>query len=768
MPMQKHINILKKTYFIGFVWLLSLLGVQAQQIKLTVLDADTKEPVSYAHVKLEEVNSQEVKLCFATFEGVASVKITSCSVLSVQAMGYKLYQDTICASNSSEYKVYLHQDIFSLDELVVTATRTQKSLKDVPVITQVINAKEIENKGIDNVQVLLETALPGIEFQRHGTSQDIDIQGLGGRNILILVDGERLAGETRGNIDYERINTADIQKVEIIKGASSALYGSQAMGAVVNIITKNYHQKFYVELLSGFKTNSERNFTDIKAKDPNANLKRNLDRGNNEHNLLFGFNLKSWKAKTVLSLKNIDGYTLYDTDSLLKKFVDYDTIVQAPRNTEPTGIEGEKQFSITQKVSYQWSEKLKAEANIKYYNRHKYDFYEEDKKHDYFDDIGYGLKLSYDNLKNFSFNLSFNSDTYNKYDYKERLSRADLNYKDRFLNPKAILVYKWNNHQSLLGLEFLKENLLTDMFVYGQLIDKRANTYTVFLQDDFQWTEKLSLVTGVRGQYNTAFEFQFTPKLALMYAFYKLKIRANYAMGYRSPGLKELYMNWNHLDMFMIEGNPDLRPETNHYTSLSAEYTQNKFNASVSVFNNAFQNKIDGQWADNQTIYRYANTNRSRLYGCDATAKVQLGQFSLSGSYSYVNEAKRKEGIRLSAISPHTANAQVAYRLNKANYRLNVNLGMRYIGTKDFFVQEDLIRATDTISAYYPVAYKGYVIGRVAIHQQFYKSVAITAGIENLFNYKAPMVTFNSYTGNRRLFFIKIALKFDKFLNKII
>ncbi len=755
----------KASWFLLCLFWAGFLSAQSRQMQ--VLDKATLEPVAFAHIKVQAISSEKVTGYLANEKGVFSVFVKAKSVVTIQAMGYKILQDTLVPQKHNQYKFFLEQDILNLDEFVVTATRTDKHLKDAPVITQVITSKEIENKGINSIENVLQTALPGIEFQRHGTSKDVDVQGLGGRNILVLVDGERLAGETRGNIDYDRINTQDIQKVEIVKGASSALYGSQAMGAVINIITKKSKKKWYAELSTQQKTNSERNFKDIRYNDANKQLKKDLDRRNSEYNLLLGFNSKKWRSKTLLNFKNTDGYTLLNQDSVIeKRYVKHDTVVYQKNNNLPTGVEGGKQLSASQKFSYQFNKKWKAEGEIHAYLRHKYDFYKEDKKHDYFKDFGYNLKLEYDNLDRLSMLVSFASDVYKKYDYKERLQDAELNYRDRFFNPKALINYQYRRHQLLLGVEALRKTLLTDRFVYGTLVDKKSDTYTLFFQDDFKFTERLTCVIGGRGQYNTAFQFQFTPKLSLMYALKQWRFRANYAMGYRAPGLKELYMNWNHFDMFRIIGNEHLKPETNQYTSVSTEYTRNNFNMSLSVFYNAFKNKISGIWANNQTIYRYDNIENTQLYGCDWSAKIKLGHFVVSGAYSYVNERNTSEAVRLSAISPHTANMQVQYAFSRPNYRFNVNWGMRYIGEKDFFVQDELEIGGQSVNDYYPVNYKGYMISRLAVQQEFINAVSCVVGVENLFNYKAPRVTFNSYTGTGRLFFVKLTVKVEQLYNK--
>ncbi len=741
------------------------LTVYSQTYNIRVIDLQTHEAIPYAVAKIKNLSTNKMQVVEASESGELQFTCKPPFTLQINYFGYKQFSDTI--KNHKKYaRVSLEQDVFNIDDVVVTATRTNVLLKDAPVITHVVNQKEIETKGISSIETLLETALPGIEFQRHGASQDVDIQGLGGRNVLVLVDGERLAGETRGNIDYNRINTSDIQKVEIIKGAASALYGSQAMGAVINIITKKSRQKIFAEVSSGYKSRHEMNFKNPQKNDPNYELKKNLDKHNLENNILLGFNLGAWQSKTTFSLKTTDGFNIYDTDSLVKRYVEYDTVVYDKKNPNPVGIEGGKQFSIGQKIGYKFSEKLSAEANVNYYDRHKYDFYQEDKKHDYFNDIGYSAKVLYDNKINTTINLSFSADIYNKYDYKERLHKADLNYKDQFINPKLLITRKLNKHLALFGAEYHHEALMTDMFVYGELINKYNDTYTIFLQDEFSMN-KMKLTAGFRGQYNSAFKFQVTPKLSFMYSLENMRIRANYSMGYRAPGLKELYMNWNHLDMFMIKGNADLRPEINHYASVSAEYIKQNFRASVTVFNNYFKDKIGGQWSDNQSVYSYANVEHSNLTGGDIFAKIKQGNFIFSGSYSYVQENNRDEDIRLSVISPHTGNMQISYVLNKQNYSMNLTLGAKYIGAKHFYVQDQLTVGKDTIDAYYPVDYKGYTIFRVSLHQQFYNCIGLNWGVENLLNYQAPMATFNSYVGIGRTYFVKINMNLIKLYNKI-
>ena len=117
-----------------------------------------------------------------------------------------------------------------LKEVVVTATRAAKNLKDVPITVQVITAEDIRKSQATNFQSFLESEFAGINFTYDGGMPNINMLGFGGKYVLFLMDGERMAGETFDNIDYNRIDLDNIERIEIIKGASSSLYGSNALG----------------------------------------------------------------------------------------------------------------------------------------------------------------------------------------------------------------------------------------------------------------------------------------------------------------------------------------------------------------------------------------------------------------------------------------------------------------------------------------------------------------------------------------------------------
>ena len=126
-----------------------------------------------------------------------------------------------------------------LEQVVVTGTRTPKLLANTPVLTKLITADDIMKTDATNLRDVLQQVIPGIEFSYAMNQQvHMNFSGFGGQSMLILVDGERLAGETMDDVDFTRIGMDNVDHIEIVKGAASALYGSNAAGGVINIITK--------------------------------------------------------------------------------------------------------------------------------------------------------------------------------------------------------------------------------------------------------------------------------------------------------------------------------------------------------------------------------------------------------------------------------------------------------------------------------------------------------------------------------------------------
>jgi outer membrane receptor for ferrienterochelin and colicins len=173
--------------------------------------------------------------------------------LYVSLLGYETQEKVITISGGENIQDFILKTAnINLNEVVVTGTRSEKMLKNVPVITQVIYGRQMLSLGITTVTGALQNMVPGLDVSQFGTRTSITMQGMNSKYVLFLIDGERIAGEVNGDIDYSMLNMENIERIEIIKGAASSLYGSNAIGGVINIITKRITESFEGKLYSRY------------------------------------------------------------------------------------------------------------------------------------------------------------------------------------------------------------------------------------------------------------------------------------------------------------------------------------------------------------------------------------------------------------------------------------------------------------------------------------------------------------------------------------
>lgn len=185
-----------------------------------VLDKLTNEPIVGAHVIAEP--SQVIAV--TNFDGSYVIKGVDEDdrVLKVTMVGYKEATKSIF-KGKNHLDFALEELVCDFSEVVVTGTRTLKTLQNTPVLTKLINNKQIQASGASSALDALEFALPGLNFSRNPHNVSMEIQGLGNRYVLVLLDGQRLTGETLDQVNMSRINADDIEKIEVLGGAASAL-----------------------------------------------------------------------------------------------------------------------------------------------------------------------------------------------------------------------------------------------------------------------------------------------------------------------------------------------------------------------------------------------------------------------------------------------------------------------------------------------------------------------------------------------------------------
>ena len=307
---------------------------------------------------------------------------------------------------------------YNMNEVVVTATRTPLMLKDTPIITRVITAKDIQRRGVATLQQALEGELAGVEFHQAGYGSSLSFQGLDARYVLFLVDGERIAGETYGNIDYARIPMDNIARIEIVRGASSVLYGSNAMGAVVNLITRMPVQKYEINASLRYGTPFQRNGGDSLAGSATPRDSRfyrdKLDLPNLKGDFSIGFNLGKFKSLTAFSYRSTDAYRLVGTKNEVRHYDSLnmmtpkmipvlgpegnvvgmrpqmdpatgmpvfvvgrtvrDTTVSVAPDKRGLSVSGWRDINVSQRFDYELSDKFRFQVTGSYFSKNRYDF----------------------------------------------------------------------------------------------------------------------------------------------------------------------------------------------------------------------------------------------------------------------------------------------------------------------------------------------------------------------------------------------------------
>ncbi|MCL3781968.1 TonB-dependent receptor [Prolixibacteraceae bacterium JC049] len=733
-------------------------GMVAQEMQLKFVQKGTQNPVQFVNVQWQTIKLPQIKGgTTADFGGVANIPLKEGTFIKIatSCIGYKSATDTIQLKSKQE--IYLEEDVLNLDQVTVTGTRTPHVLKEAPVLTQLISSKELMNIDSETITDILEVEMPGVEMANHGGVPVLNMMGLETQYSLVLIDGERMAKSLQKTIDYSRINTANIERIEIIRGASSALYGSDAMGGVINIITKKPSKKLDVTASVRYQERNSKDHTqaDIDNADDQyaRDFYKNIDRQNLNSNVAVGYRNNGFYSNTFFNYKSTDGYQLKNKEGVKRYYKRLNKEVQMPIQTGATSVNGFEDFTVSQKLGYQkekWSVDLKGSL----YNHDEFDF-SNDATHKFYRSYNYTGRGKYNLDTNSSLELSHSSDIYQRFNFDEKKKTKNKTHSNAYNTSKLIYNRKAGRHTLLFELENQYQTLETDKFVTGQLREKSTNDAVAVLQDEFIWTDKLAFVAGLRAGYHSTFDFHMSPSLTAKYDINKFNLRVSYARGFRSPDLKELYMNWSHLGMFQILGNKNLKPETNNYYSFSVDFIDaaHNLNATIITSYNDVKDKIDGVWSNNETEYRYLNFNRARIFSIETLLKWQFHRsFKLKAGYIFLSSTKSTDAQDLSSMSPMSFSGQLEYRFIRPNYRLTANISGKITGRKEFDVLDSGSNAIHD-GEYYKVKYPTYSIWNIAVNQYFGKHIKVGAGIKNILDYRAPIVTFNtSNTPGRKIY----------------
>ncbi|MCD7962420.1 MAG: TonB-dependent receptor [Rikenellaceae bacterium] len=708
-----------KKYIFTFLLLFSC-GILRSSSQLKVsgrVFAEAGSPLAFASVFVKE---KMIGVC-TDKNGEYSLNLPDEQyyTLSASYIGYEPQEIKVSGAEKDNVDFSLPEDMLNVNTVVVTATRTPKLLKDVPIQTRVITADEIRKVDATNIGDLLQAELPAVEFSFSMNQQtSLNLQGFGGTSVLFLVDGERLAGETLDNVDYSRLNLDNVERVEIVKGAASSLYGSNAVGGVVNIITKEADKPWAVNLNTRYGTHNAQ-----------------------RHGASASFNQGRFNSVTDFQYNSIDSYSLSaegDISTLL----------------------GNSSYTFKERLGIDVSDRVKLIARGGYYFRERDN--SSSIKNRYRDFNG-GLRMNYDMSRTQYLDASYSFDQYDKSNYYTGSSKDIRNYSN--IQNTARVMYNRifeEGHTLTLGGDGMTDYLMSYQFENNE--SYKMYSADAFVQFDFQLTPNMSVVSGLRLDYFSKLDdINFSPKLAMMYRLDKWAFRGSYSAGFRAPTLKEMYMDFDMASVFNIYGNPDLKSETSHNAMLSAEYTNRYWNVTAAGYYNIVNDRIGTVW--NAELYgmEYMNTRQVNVAGADANISLKLPcGFGGRLSYAYTREYMKKGETRTSDARPHTALLRLEYGKNFRDYGFIVMLTGRFMSAVD---THTLTSATQ-YQEYAEVHYPGYTLWKLTVSQKVCRFATVNFAVDNLFNYKPSYFYYNSPTAYGTLFSIGLSVNLEQLFVK--
>ncbi|MBN2411656.1 TonB-dependent receptor [candidate division KSB1 bacterium] len=628
--------------------------------------------------------------------------------LKARFIGYEIESRTIRLKEDETVQLNfkLREGFFQTQQVVVTATRQEKLMQDVPVVTEFISKAEIDERGAENMAQALEDR-PGIIIQENASGgKSLNLNGIDGRRILILVDGLPIAGRLNNQVDLTLLDTDRIDHIEIVKGPGSALYGSEAMGGVVNIITGRIPGYFNVKAKAKYGT----------------------------HDLYSGNVKLSGQNYGLGYLLNIDhsqggvdkNEAAIDITDLWSNSVNGKISFKAPIAGDITaGAEFKRDGQDYQGTGmggsvYDYEAQVERVNSFLGMNR-----------------TGEKVKVKIQGYVS---------------DYFRTLSRTTVNSNtpatidttgETILGLKSDFILNLASKVKLdIGYDYAN-----DSYESGRLQDKSAerNQHGVFAQAEINPVTNLTLNLGGRYDKITELDGYVSPRISGMYNLSQdFKVRASWGGGFRAPSFTDMYIEYGNPFMGMVVGNPELKPETSTGANAGIEYFWNsKMLVNVTYFDNRFKDLIvDYDVAPKLLSYR--NIEKATFRGAELQSRYYiLDNLTATLAYNYTSIDQSDKEYTVSRISPHTASLRVVYKLFRN--RLSITARDQFYGRRDVKVYDP------AIGQYLDQLQKkdAYNLLDLSFSYKLNRILAVRCGMTNLMDYRDEI--YGPWIG-RRLF----------------
>lgn len=533
----------------------------------------------------------------------------------------------------------------ALKPMVVTATRTERAIDETPVRTEVVTREEIERTHARTLKQALEN-VPGLQLREvlGKSGYELSLQGLSADQVLVLIDGLPITASTSSTVDLSQYLLNDVERIEVVKGASSAQYGSSAMGGVVNVITRRQPAGFggtaAVDVGSYGRQNDSGRSMDANNRHGRFNLGGGGERwrlglsGDWVDDAGFGLNPSQFprqgdanKRQQLAArgewLPSAEGRVWAEASHYTEDDTQRYNLYVPPVNVPQRKLEAITRDRVSGGADWRFGNGLRAQIK--------------------------GVDESYD---------SHSPGYSNGVLATDRFSRQRMQHLSTQFDLPA-----WGRQLWMVGTDWHRETLaqtsngLSELGMAGRA--ERTNT-ELFVQNDILLSDRWEVLLGLRGQHDSDFGGHWAPKVSvrgnlLDSGGWKGVLRASLGQGYRVPNLKERHYLFDHSALgYRVVGNPHLKPESSNSLQLGGTLSQGE---RLSIDVNAFYNRVrdliqtdlaNATVTDGIATYTYANVSRARTAGLETSVNWRAtATLTLNAAYTYTQARDLTTGLEL-------------------------------------------------------------------------------------------------------------------------
>ena len=630
--------------------------------------------------------------------------------LSFKHIAYHNYQQEFSQSDTA-FVILMTETLLQMNDVVVTSTRSGYLLRDVPIATEVIGTKEIDESGAVTISdLLLQQAGVSASFNVDG-SPIINMLGLDSKHILVLKDGKPITGRFNNRVDLSQLSVNRTKKIEITKGPCSAIYGSDAMGAVVNIISDNV------------------------GRDPKMNISYRASSTNDDLVKTFKDGFSSlFKGDVIYPLKNLNILS----DITVQKFnngsqfeyINADKISKMNLNTDLIWTAIDHELRLNHQYYDQYNDGASRLSSGTVLNT-----------------ISTGIDRQEATFSHFwKFNKNITIDhSLRKSNYKRKykvvnnngIAETDNTTEENDIEYELLFSGDYPKIKVDAGLEISRPKYASERIKPGQ---QTKNINGVFNQVSFNMSNNTTIVTGIR--YDSYGNLRiYSPRIAIAYKKNdKLIFRSSYGHGFRIPSFTERLIDWENTQVgYSIVGNPDLEPEVSKGITVGVEYlNQKNLQLSTLLYHNNFSNLIKSSNLE-PGVFSYENIENANFTGAEIIAKWAISN-SLSSSIT-MNYTKAVDGS--GDLVPDTMPFSFGGRISFAPNNKKILMSVNFKGIGEYKPQEfDPISGENRPS---PISVKPYMMGDIQLSYNLTSMSKIILGFTNITNH--TNMSFGPYLG---------------------